>query len=365
VLKIPRTVFFFCALSGLCQTVRGSSTVSYDVTLDTAPLVGHAAGPFYIQLAFTDGSGVNDANNTVTISNASFGGGSALGSPLAFGGAGGSLQTGIAITDSSFLSVFIEQFAPGLQLRFSLGLTLNDDAGPIPDGLTLTILDSSGVPLPTLAPGGDYFLGAELHSTGTIFSAYGSDPSRAPSVGNPITIGSPTIQFLAKQVKGAERDTLLALLPTGDPEVDEQIHGAIRHIDASLAPKLWADEQHLTPAGERVFDEEERAVDKVGEIRRVPASLLSELRDVPRTLALVDRALAQTALDEARLAGGEGDDLARVQEDLARGDKLSARGKFDDAIEHYKDAWIDARRAMDLDTDHDHRGADDSHLHRQ
>jgi hypothetical protein len=165
----------------------------YDVALDTGSLVGHPAGPFYLELAVTDGSSGGDGNNTVTFSNIGLGGGSALGSPIVFGGASGSLETGIGITDTSFLSVFSEQFAPGLQLRFTLGITSNGDAGGIPDGFTLYILDSSGVPLPTLAPAGEYFLAADIGASGPIFSAYGSDRSRTPSVGRAATIPTPTI----------------------------------------------------------------------------------------------------------------------------------------------------------------------------
>jgi len=183
--------FLVCILSTLCQTARGD--VTYNVTLDTAPLVGHPAGPFYIELAFTDGSGVNDANNTVSLSNFNFGGGSSLGSPLIFGGASGSVEAGVSIVDNSFLSLFSEPFAPGLQLSFSLGLTLNDDAGGTPDRLTFFVLDNSGVALPTLAPAGDYFFGVDIHSTGPIFDAYGSDPNRAPTVGAPVLIPTPII----------------------------------------------------------------------------------------------------------------------------------------------------------------------------
>jgi hypothetical protein len=190
-LNILKTAFCVCAFSALCQTASGD--MIYNVTLDTAPLVGHPAGPFYVEATFTDGSGVGDANNTVTMSNFTFGGGSALGGPLVFGGASGSLATGVTITDSSINSLFSEQFAPGLLLSFSLGLTSNDDAGGTPDGFTFFILDSSGVALPTLAPFGDYFLGAALGSTGPVFDAWGSDPSRAPSVGNPVSIPAPTV----------------------------------------------------------------------------------------------------------------------------------------------------------------------------
>jgi hypothetical protein len=62
--------------------------------------------------------------------------------------------------------------------------TSNDDPGGTPDRFTFSILDNSGVLLPTLAPIGDYFLGADLGSGGSVFDAWGSDLSRAPSIGN-------------------------------------------------------------------------------------------------------------------------------------------------------------------------------------
>jgi hypothetical protein len=186
-----KTAFVVCIFSALCQTA--SADAIYEVTLDTSSLVGHPAGPFYVYATFTDGSGVGDANNTVTMSDFTFGGGSALGNPLVFGGASGSLETGITITDSSFFSFALEQFAPGLQLNFLLDLTLNDDSGGIPDRFSLSLLDSSGVALPTLAPSGDYFFGADIYSTGAIIDAYGSDMSRSLSVGGPVSIPVPTI----------------------------------------------------------------------------------------------------------------------------------------------------------------------------
>jgi hypothetical protein len=188
-----KTILFACAFTALCQSAIAGPISVFDVTLDTAPLVGHPAGPFYVYLEFIDGSGIGDANNTVTLSDVNLGGGSALGSPAVFGGATGSLETGVTITDSSFVSIFSEQFVPGLQLSFSLGLTSNDDLGGTPDGFTFFVLDNSGVPLPTLAPVGDYFLTAGLGSRGPTFSVYGSDPSRAPSVGDPVSIPPPTV----------------------------------------------------------------------------------------------------------------------------------------------------------------------------
>ena len=190
-----RTVLVVCAFCAICRTAIAD--VIYNVTLDTTSLVGHPAGPFYVFAEFTDGNGIGDANNTATLSNFTFGGGSALGSPLLFGGASGSLETGVTIIDSSALGFFAEQFAPGLQLSFSLDLTLNNDSGGTPDRFTFFLLDSSQVPLPTLAPSGDYFFGADIYSTGPVLDAWGSDPSRAPSVGNPVSIGAPTTTLVS------------------------------------------------------------------------------------------------------------------------------------------------------------------------
>jgi hypothetical protein len=151
---------------------------SYSVSLDTTALVGNSSGPFSVQLVFTDGSGVGDANNLVTVSNVQFGGGAALGNPFVFGGVAGSLETGIAITDSSFFNFFLEGFSAGNQLNFLLTLTPNDDLTGTPDRLVFYLIDAFGNPIPTLAPYGDYFWGVDIHSTGPVFDAYASDTSR-------------------------------------------------------------------------------------------------------------------------------------------------------------------------------------------
>jgi hypothetical protein len=195
--NLSKVLFWVCTFSAV---VPATMAATYNVSLDTAPLVGHPAGPFSIFFVFTDGSGVGDANNTVTITNVAFGGGSALGNPTVFGGASGSLESGASITDSSFLNFIGEEFIAGTQLNFTLGLTLNADTGGIPDRLTFFIVDSSGVPLPTIAPAGDYFLGVDLGSSGPVFAAYASDPSRSPSAGNPVSIPAPAIVTEAPSV---------------------------------------------------------------------------------------------------------------------------------------------------------------------
>jgi hypothetical protein len=187
---VKKTFFLLCIFAIYCDVAKSAS---FAISLDTTPLVGHPAAPFSTVFTFTDGDGIGDSNNNVTINDITFGGGSALGSPLVFGGASGSLGSGVAITDDNFLNFFTQQFAPGLQLAFALGLTSNADLGDTPDGFGLLILDSSGVPLPTLSPFGDYFLTVDLTSSGPVFNTYGSDPTRAPTIGNPISITAPTV----------------------------------------------------------------------------------------------------------------------------------------------------------------------------
>lgn len=185
-----KAALFASAFFVFCQTATADII---NVTLDTTPLMGHPAGPFSILFVFTDGDGIGDSNNAVTINNISFGGGSALGGSFQFGGASGSLAGGVTIDDSFFLSLFSEAFVPGNQLTFTLSLTTADDAGGIPDRLTFSILDALGSPIPTLAPAGDFFLGADLGSAGAVLEVFGSDPSRAPSVGSAVSIAAPTI----------------------------------------------------------------------------------------------------------------------------------------------------------------------------
>jgi hypothetical protein len=188
-----RTVLIFLLFALTVPLARAAGTTTYVVTLNTAPLVAHPAGPFSILFALTDGSGLADGNNTISVTNVDFGGGNGLGSVTVFGGASGSLESGLTITDTSPLNLFSEGFSPGQVLRFTVTLTTNDDGGGTPDRITFYVLDASGTPVPTLAPAADYLLGIDLGSAPSAPAAFGTDPSRSPSNGNPIAISAPTL----------------------------------------------------------------------------------------------------------------------------------------------------------------------------
>ena len=177
--KIRKAAAIAAVLSLYQATAWGSSTSSYDVVIDTSPLVGHPAGPFSIFLGFTDGSGIGSMRASITVTNVNFGGGSLVGeSPMIFGAASGDLMTGVEITDASFLSLFSQGFTAGNTLRFTVSLNTAGDDSEIPDRLSFYILDSSARPIPTLAPAGDFLFAIDVRPAGGSPEVFGSDPSR-------------------------------------------------------------------------------------------------------------------------------------------------------------------------------------------
>lgn len=157
------------------------------VTVDTSAISGSAG--YAIAFSFQDGSGLvpADNNNTATLSNFNFGGGSAAGLPVLVGGASGSLGAGVVLADSDFSSLFAQGFTPGSSLSFILDLTTNLDASLIPDFFGFSIL-SSGVPLPTLDDlGGDNLLYVNIDSASPVASAF------ATAAGSPVALNSPVL----------------------------------------------------------------------------------------------------------------------------------------------------------------------------
>lgn len=188
--------------AGICSLAvltANAAPITYNISLNTAPLAGHPAGPFSLNFQLTDGSGSNDANNTVTLSGFQFGpGGSAAGSAMRAGGVTGSLTSTVTLTDSAFLNSFTQQFAPGNRLSFMALVTTNVDAGPQPDEFSFAILDRTGVELPTISSFFDVFATIDINSpTNATVRTFASDPSRIPAGGgSPITTGATQVQVV-------------------------------------------------------------------------------------------------------------------------------------------------------------------------
>jgi PEP-CTERM motif len=136
-------------LSGAASAT--AAPLIFQVTVNTAPLVGSASGPFALDFQLIDGSGLSNGNNTATISNFSFtgAGAGATGSATLAGGASGSLASTVSLTDSSFLNELFQGFTAGSSLSFRVTLTTNVEAGPTPDAFSFAVLDRNLLNIPT------------------------------------------------------------------------------------------------------------------------------------------------------------------------------------------------------------------------
>jgi hypothetical protein len=162
-----------------------------DVTLDTSALVGHPAGPFYIDFQLNDGMGIGDANNTALLGNFNFGGGSAEGAASLFGGVTGSLATTVTLHDTEAFNEFFQAFTPGAFFSFRLSLS-TAVSGPTPDLFSFAILDSNLANIPTYSFGNDAFFQVDITDANADVQVFASDESLAPSAGGlPIAIDAP------------------------------------------------------------------------------------------------------------------------------------------------------------------------------
>ncbi|HEX2851597.1 MAG TPA: NF038129 family PEP-CTERM protein [Opitutaceae bacterium] len=149
-----RSHFLAVAFTGLAGFLLSSSATFgqlFRVNIATTPLTlpaNSASAPFSLDFQLNSGSTLN--NNTALLSNFTFsGGGAPFGVANTFGGAGGSLPGAITLSDTLAFNEFFQSFTPGSILSFDLHLSQNVDAGPTPDGFSVSLLDGSLFNLPT------------------------------------------------------------------------------------------------------------------------------------------------------------------------------------------------------------------------
>lgn len=189
----PRIVLVVLLASWATLPCALQADAIYGVSLDTTALIGNAAGPFSLDFQFTDGSGANDGNNTVTLSNFSFGAGGPTGLAAISGGVSGDLTSSLTLTDNAFLNEFTQTFTPGATLDFTVDLTTNVDSGGVPDEFTFAIFDNTGAAIPTLGLF-DTLLLADIDSSSPALFASGSDTSRGTAAtGDPIALDAPFV----------------------------------------------------------------------------------------------------------------------------------------------------------------------------
>lgn len=214
-MKLQRYAWFLCCL--LVTLTCVSATVRADlftVSLDTSSLAANpGSGPYAIEFQFFDVAGTSIGNNTATVSNFSFGGGSPVGTPTLGLGVTGSLAGTITMTDQNPMDyldpssyVFLQTFSPGSLLSFNVSLTANialgeDVAG---DNFSFLLHDADG-PLATLPfgfPGP--LVSVDITSSDPPIQTYQTDPTQSPggvglvpSVSTTVAVPEPSTLYVA------------------------------------------------------------------------------------------------------------------------------------------------------------------------
>lgn len=139
-------------------------------------------------------------------------------------------------------------------------------------------------------------------------------------------------------IKSGVRDDLATLLSSGsgDKKTVKILEKAIKHLEKSLADELWEDNYHLSSKGIKVFEEEKTAVHELMKINELDVSTSID------ALVEADRMLARIAIDEAVNEKDE----AKAEGEMDKALDERDNGNFDKAIEHYKQAWHHATKAL-------------------
>lgn len=141
-------------------------------------------------------------------------------------------------------------------------------------------------------------------------------------------------------------DELVALRAgVDDTMVGRALDDAIQGVADSLEPSRWIGGTHLEAAGGiAVFQDEKKAVTRLRQLRMsgdsgIPEATLTDLID---RLLGADRELAAVAI--AEVLGGDSGMASIAMQQLLQGDRRAADGRYESAVEHYRNAWSHAQK---------------------
>jgi hypothetical protein len=158
-----------------------------------------------------------------------------------------------------------------------------------------------------------------------------------------ITVNTP------RAIKQDVLGDLIALRATvADKRDGDRLDAAIEHLRKSVDSSLWLDDSHpQDEEGGKVFGEEKDAVSTLRGLigdsdTTIPDSVLRGLID---RLGGADRLIAEVAIADAVARSGDPGRVAKARDELAKGNRAWSNGRFESAIEHYREAWKHALKA--------------------
>jgi hypothetical protein len=140
-----------------------------------------------------------------------------------------------------------------------------------------------------------------------------------------------------------------AAIPGASKHDADKLRDVSKKLTDSLTPSNWIDASHLVPKrGDHVFDDEKDAVHTLMDMQKdkntqIPSATLQSWID---QLVSADQTLAQTEINDATTTGGDAKKLADAQKEMAKASDSLSKGKYDDAIDHYKNAWHKAEESV-------------------
>lgn len=182
----PAVVIIALALLWLGHAAPTSADTVDQVTVDTSAANAGGTGQAELIFSLIDGNGTGDGNNTVTLTDISFGAAASL-DPLPLGSpsnAIGTLGSTVSMTDTTYDSTFGILFNAGGTVSFLLDLTTNPDSGGTPDAFSFVMFDSNGNLIGTADPTGAETL-VDINLDGSSASTFGFASVTSAAVGTP------------------------------------------------------------------------------------------------------------------------------------------------------------------------------------
>jgi len=156
-------------------------------------------------------------------------------------------------------------------------------------------------------------------------------PRQITKVGGPL--------FMIQSVLDAVVALRSSVTQSGDVQ---KINNAIDSLGKSVDTDLWIDSFRPKPdAGGRIINQSKDAMIKLRDLITDKHNNLDDavLNNLMEQLVNASRIIAETAIADAELRGGDGAIIDKAREELNKGNNDVAAAKLVDAFEHYRISW--------------------------